>query len=525
MSEAPHYPATCWALVEQSAARGPELPMLQDEQGRTLTFGQFRRAAEEVAAGLADRGITAGTVVSWILPTVLEGFVLMAALARLGVIQNPIVPNLRHREVSLIMAQVRPQLVVVPGVWRGLDYAQMVRDVTADLQAPPQILEVDTSRTEGLGLPWGDPSSLPPAPTATPARDEQSVRWLYYSSGTTAEPKGIRHTDFTVMNAATGLIEGLQLSPADLYPVAFPVTHIGGVAMFTAQLMTSCRIACVEKFDATSSPRYMAAAGATILGSALPFIHAYLRFQQSHGAERVFTKLRTCVSGGAPKPLELHREVKAVLGGVGVTSSWGLTEFPIATHCRLDDPDEVLEASEGRPVSGISLRVVGADGAAVDPGGEGELRLKGPQLFMGYVDSQLDAAAFDDEGWFRTGDLGVVDPSGAVRITGRLKDVIVRNAENISAKEVEDILYLHPQVADVAVIGLPDPRTGERCCAVIVAAPGADKVTLEKLSAHCLGLGLAQHKLPERLVLVGELPRNSMGKVLKAELRAHYATL
>jgi acyl-CoA synthetase (AMP-forming)/AMP-acid ligase II len=153
---------------------------------------------------------------------------------------------------------------------------------------------------------------------------------------------------------------------------------------------------------------------------------------------------------------------------------------------------------------------------------DGELRLKGPNCFLGYVDSSLDAAAFDEDGWFRTGDLGSIDEQGRWRIEGRLKDVIIRNAENISAQEVEELLLTHPAVADLAVVGVPDPRTGERVCAVIVTEPG-QTLTLPDILEHCVANGLARYKCPERLELIDAIPRNSMGKILKTELRASIA--
>lgn len=167
------------------------------------------------------------------------------------------------------------------------------------------------------------------------------------------------------------------------------------------------------------------------------------------------------------------------------------------------------------------MRVVDDSGREAGVDEEGELRLKGPQCFLGYVDSSLDAEAFDDDGWFRSGDRGRIDSEGNVTITGRIKDAIIRNAENISALEIEDVLATHPAVGDVAVIGIPDPRTGERVCAIVVARPGSD-ITLATLAKHCEGKGLSRHKYPERLELVEALPRNLTGKVLKNELRARF---
>jgi acyl-CoA synthetase (AMP-forming)/AMP-acid ligase II len=205
------------------------------------------------------------------------------------------------------------------------------------------------------------------------------------------------------------------------------------------------------------------------------------------------------------------RDLTVSFGIRGVINSWGLTEFPVATSAAHDDPADVLARTAGRPARGVQVRVA-----------DGELLLKGPQCFLGYIDPAQDAAAFDDEGWFRTGDRGEIGADGNIAITGRLKDVIIRNAENISAAEVEDVLRRHPGVADVAVIGLPDERTGERVCAVAVPEPGYS-LTLAGLSGHCAAQGMAPYKRPAQLELIDVLPRNSMGKVLRNQLTDRFA--
>jgi acyl-CoA synthetase (AMP-forming)/AMP-acid ligase II len=244
--------------------------------------------------------------------------------------------------------------------------------------------------------------------------------------------------------------------------------------------------------------------------------------QRRHGNARLFSNLRACVGGGAPVPAELQQTVRHVLGTNGIANAWGLTEFPVAASPTPDDPPEWLDRTVGRPVPGVRVRVVDASERDLGVNEEGELRLQGPQCFQGYVDAALDADAFDADGWFRTGDMGLVDDNGNVRITGRLKDLIIRNAENISALEIEDAVSSHPDVLDVAAIGVPDPRTGERVCAVVVTRPGAE-IDLAAIVEHCSALGLPRHKIPERVEVLEALPRNTLGKVLKKELQARFA--
>jgi acyl-CoA synthetase (AMP-forming)/AMP-acid ligase II len=219
----------------------------------------------------------------------------------------------------------------------------------------------------------------------------------------------------------------------------------------------------------------------------------------------------------------LHQEVKDELGGAGIVSGWGLTEAPILTMASVHDPDDKLATTEGRPMPGVLLRAVTLDGRVAGVGQEGELRAKAPQMMQGYLDAELNGAAFDEDGWFRTGDLGRIDADGNVAITGRLKDIIIRHGENISAKEVEDLLYTHPKVADVAVIGLPDPRTGERACAVVAPRDPADPLGFAEMQAFLRDQGLRMQAVPEQLEITDAVPRNPTGKILKHELKARYA--
>jgi acyl-CoA synthetase (AMP-forming)/AMP-acid ligase II len=510
----PDHPVTFWGLVEQRAAATPDVVMLEDDLGRSMTFGEYRGTAVGVAAALFARGIGSGSVVSWQVPTTIEGAVLLAALARLDAVQNPIIPIMREREVTYITGEAKSDLVIAPARFRGFDHRGMLDAISASHGF--DILECDHS------LPLGDASMLPP-PRSYPDAVSLPARWLYHTSGSTADPKGVWHTDTSVMAGSYGFIAGYAPTPDDVYPMAFPLTHIGGIAIVTASLLTGMRLVLLEAFDPERSPLVMAEHGATLLGSAIPFFHAYMAAQRKHGPEPLFPRLRACVGGGAPNSPELHREVQEVLGGRGVCSSWGLTEFPIATAPSIEDTDEQLSTTEGRPSPGVQIRVIRADGSECGPGESGELCLNGPQLFRGYASDNLMRDAFDDHGYLRTGDLGTVLPSGHVQITGRLKDVVIRNAENISATEVEDVLHGHPKILDVAVIGVPDPKTGERCCAVVQLEEGVDTLTLADIAEHCRSVGLARQKIPEQLEIVDEVPRNPMGKIRKQELRDRYA--
>ncbi len=508
---------TLWGLIEARAAATPDAVLAHEDTGNEMTFASYRDACLRAAAGLfTEHGVTVGTNVSWELPTWNESLVLVGALCRLGARQNPLIPIYRNREVGFITTQSEAALLIVPTVYRGFDFEAMAHELAAE-RPGLSVLVVDRA------LPDGDPSVLPafvPAPTSA---NDAPVRWLFYTSGTTADPKGATHTDLTVTASALAMAECLDMRADDVSALVFPFTHIGGIGWLIASLLTGCTLLTTEAFHPTGTPEFLAANGVTLAGSGTPFHLAYLAAQRAAGAESIFPAVRSYPGGGAPKPPQLHHDLKNEIGGIGIVSGYGLTEAPIVVMASALDPDQKLADTEGRPTPGVELIVVALDGTRAGPGVEGEIRLKGAQVISGYLDPALDADAFDDEGYFRSGDLGVVDDEGYVTITGRLKDVIIRHGENISAKEVEDLLYAHPAVADVAVIGLPDPRTGERACAVVAVAEG-ESFDFTAMGEYLSGKGLRTNAIPEQLEIVDVVPRNPAGKILKHTLREQFTS-
>jgi acyl-CoA synthetase (AMP-forming)/AMP-acid ligase II len=510
-----------WELIARRAEATPDREMAVDETGDRLTFGAYRDRCERVAAGLAAQGVGEGTVVSWILPTWIDAMVLFGALRRLGAVQNPILPIYREREVGFIVRQAGTALIVVPGTWRGFDYEAMAKGLAEGTST--RVLSVDRGT-----MPEGDPATLPPAPTEDMDGGGDGsalpVRFLYYTSGTTADPKGARHTDRTLRAASLGMSERLHLAEDDRFALVFPFTHIAGGLYVYAAMAYGLTFVLDAAFDPKTTIDLLRRERITQGGAGTAFHQIYLAAQRAlPEGEQLFPHVRTFPGGGAPKPVALHYEMKEAFDGVGVVSGYGLTEAPILTMNDAGAPDQVLAETEGPPVRGASLRIVTLDGKEAGIGEEGEIRAKGGQVMLGYLDSTLDAAAFDEDGWFRTGDLGMVDEAGNLTITGRLKDVIIRKGENISAKELEDLLFTHPKVAEVAVVGLPDPASGERACAVVVTAEGQPDITFDEMAAHLKEAGLITRKLPEQLEIVDALPRNPSGKIVKQDLRQRFA--
>ncbi|PPJ33942.1 cyclohexanecarboxylate-CoA ligase [Nocardia nova] len=501
---------TVWKLLERRVATSPGQLMFVDDRGVSWSFQEYRDSAEEVAAALYGRGIRAGMTVSWQLPTCLEAVIVTGALARLGVTQNPLLPVLREAELRPILVEVRPDLIIVARTWNRYNHAEPARDLAAEIGADVLVLELENAA--GLCLPQEDSAALPPVP------DADGPRWIYTSSGATARPKTIVHTDTSTMATAHPLIELLGVRSTDVFPIAFPMTHIGGMTWITATLRVGCSVVLHSTFDPVRTPLEMARHGATILGSATPFFHAYMAAQQAHGPEPLFPRLRFAVGGGAPTPPGLHARFAELMGGQGIFNGYGLTECPSIGYPVPGDPDELVDASVFTPGSGVKVRIIDPEDRPLPPGRQGELVLNAPQLFVRYLDGDMDSKARYAGEFVRTGDLAVQYPDGRVKITGRIKDIIIRNGENISASEVEAIVAGSPKVADVAVVGLPDDVRGERVCAVVVANDPADPPVLAEIIEQCRRAGLARFKHVEHLELVDALPRSPMGKLVKQEI-------
>ena len=342
--------------------------------------------------------------------------------------------------------------------------------------------------------------------------------WVFYTSGSTGLPKGVLHSDATLFAVAAAMADRLKMTSSDRSGIAFPIAHIGGPINLMAAPISGSALILLEKFEPAEACDVLARHGVTMAGSGTAFHLGYLGVQAERPDAPVFPLLRCCPGGGAPKPAGLHERVERALGGAGIVSGWGLTEAPVLTMASPDDPDLELSETEGQALKGVRLKVFAADGSPAAPGQPGELRAKAAQMMLGYVDAELDHEAFDADGYLRTGDLGTVDASGYVRITGRLKDVVIRNGENVSTAEVEILLRAMEAIADAAVIGLPDDRTGERVCAVIERTPGSGPLDVSAVGTWLAARGLRRIAWPEQVECVALLPRTPAGKIDKTEL-------
>jgi cyclohexanecarboxylate-CoA ligase len=333
---------------------------------------------------------------------------------------------------------------------------------------------------------------------------------LLYTSGTTADPKGVLHNHRTLGYENRSIIELFRLGGADTVFTASPATHITGF-LYGILLPPMLGVASVlmDVWDPIIAARLIEAEACRFTVGATPFLRGLVDAYAARGTPCALT---TFLCGGADVPPELVYRAREVLGST-VLRIYGSSEFPTFSSAGPDDKPSVGAETEGMPIGPANGRI-----DRPDSNGIGELLVQGPELFLGYLDGSLNQGAFTTDGYFRTGDLARIDGRGAVTIMGRKKDIIIRNGENISAKEVEDILYEHPSVHQVAVVAMPDARTGEKVCAFVVAAPGTSP-TLDELCGHLAAHHIARQKLPEWLELVDSLPTTASGKVQKFVLR------
>jgi cyclohexanecarboxylate-CoA ligase len=326
-----------------------------------------------------------------------------------------------------------------------------------------------------------------------------------------------------VLAGAIGYAKKTHVVEEDIALVAFPFTHVGGIIIGVyTPLLTGSAAVLMEAWTPHGSTELIRKHRVTLANGAAA-IHAALITEAKDDPD-AYKTVRDFPSGGSARPPQLHDDLKAVVpSSIGTTAGYGMTEAPIVTQTDIDDHEDVKRFAEGRPNEGVIIKMIDREGNEVAPGDEGELVVKGPQVMRGYVDSSLDADAVTPDGFLHTGDLGRFDAHGAILITGRIKDVIIRKGENVSAKEVEDVLYAHPAIADVAVLGIPDEERGEMVVAFVVPADPPAAPTLKSVFDHCRSVGLMTQKIPERLEIIEVMPRNPSGKVPKHELRATIA--
>jgi len=419
------------------------------------------------------------------------------------------------KEVRFILAQSGARAYVSADRYGHVDYLDIV-DGAGPRDLPDLALHVVAGDTPPSArvkrIAWDAIETSEPATGVAPARADD-VCVLAYTSGTTAEPKGVVHTHHTLLAEVVHI--GAWITPGAPNLMGSPVTHATGMlGAVLAPMAQGQDIHLIDRWDPTRVLGIMLEAGIGAGTGAAVFLASLFEhpgFTADHAR-----RIRRVGLGGAPVPIALAE--RAAAHGITIIRAYGSTEHPSVTGCSFDDPVGKRHGTDGAPMAGVELRLAGEHGAAA-AGEPGEIWSRGPDLCVGYTDPTLTAAAFDADGWYRTGDMGVLDADGYLTITDRVNDVIIRGGENISAAELEDAIAALPQVAEVAVVAAPDARLGEHACAFVRLVPASGSFELPELTAELGRIGLARQKWPEELRVVEEFPRTPTGKVRKVDLR------
>jgi acyl-CoA synthetase (AMP-forming)/AMP-acid ligase II len=454
-----------------------------------------------------------GSVVSFMLPNWHEAAVVYLAATLAGMVVNPILPSLRDRELLFILEDVQSRMVFVPARIGTHDYASMLSRVAARLDSPPEVVVLRGQ--SGSHTPYESLLGRAADEHELPVLEPDAVRMILYTSGTTGRPKGVLHSHNSIHALIRQIRDNWFIEPGDRFLVPSPIAHIGGsIYAFECPLLLGTTAVLMDRWNADDAVRAMESARCTHMAGATPFLEQLLAAAQRTGTRLPGLKLFVC--GGASVSPTLIRRATAYFERCVVTRVYGSTEVPVTT-VGATSPGDIDHAADTDGRAGIAEIVLVPDDSA--PPGGGDIHARGPQMLIGYLHREDEAESFDKDGYFRTGDLGRFIDDDYLVVTGRAKDIIIRNGENISPKEVEDILAGHPGIAEIAIVGLPDTRTGERACAAIVPTtlPGPD---VAGLRSFLEGHGVAAFKVPEQVVICDALPKNDAGKVLKHQIRA-----
>jgi len=513
------------ALEKQVAERGDKV--FGTDSTKSYTFRELRDSALRLAAGLVRRGVHAGDRVAVQIPSWTDFFVISAALARIGAIIVPIMPIYRRDEVGYIVETAGVSVAFTTDHYRGFDHADLFLDLAKSSSTLREVIVV-----RGHGVPSGaleyadvvadvDVASAGAEIGSGPGPDDAFV--VVFTSGTTSRPKGCLHTFNTMACGARLLGKGWHYTDADVQFGPSPVTHTTGlVTSFILPLIHGAASHLMEQWDPQEGLERIAKFGCTGCVSATTFLQMVLNVYDPdvHDA----STMRFWTSAGAPIPSSFVREAREVFPQMQVLSLYGRTENITTTMCTLDDEPERSVTSDGKALPLQEVRIVDDGGREVPRGTEGDIAYRGAMNCLEYIGQPEETARnYTADGFHRSGDLGTMEESGYVRVTGRLKDIVIRGGLNISVRQIEDLLIAHPAVQDVAVVGMPDSKMGEKVCAYLVPADGHPALTLEEIKDYLLSQGLAIQKVPERLEIAGELPTTATGKIQKHVLRADIA--
>jgi acyl-CoA synthetase (AMP-forming)/AMP-acid ligase II len=515
-------------IVTDRASQHPERVFVTDGTA-SVSYGRLRSDAVRLAAGLASSGVARGDRVAVQTPNWAEFATIAVALSRLGAVLVPIMPIFRGEEVGYILRHSGAKVVIGPDFFHNFDFLGMYLGMLDELPDLAHVLIVRPENPAGLGAARnlasafadGDIDELDASLGETADPDDGCL--VVYTSGTTARPKGCFHTFNTLYASSIGMIRRLRVNENDVFFNPSPVTHSTGlVTGLLMPLIAGGATHFVPTWTPAEGLARIKENSCTITFTSATFLTGTM--QAFEPGVHDISSMRYWVCAGAPIPGAVVQGARTMFPKCSVLSLYGRSENMTTSMCGPDDPPERSVLSDGQALPDAEIQIVDIEGTELPRGESGDIAYRGPSHMLGYYnDPQQTAALFTEGGFSRSGDLGVMDGTGFIRVSGRIKDIIIRGGINISSREIEDLLLDHPAVRDVAVVAMPDRRLGERSCAFVVPTPGLSLPSLAELTDFLREKQIAVQKLPERLEIIDALPMTAVGKVRKNVLREQIA--
>ena len=502
---------------QQTARAMPDKIAVVDNHGASYTYSALDHAASCLANWMLAKGIESGDRIAFQLPGWCEFTVIYLACLKIGAVSVPLLPSWREAELVWVLNKCQAKMFFAPTLFKQTRPVDLILPLQNQLPQLQQLVGVDklAPATSALSLSQIIADNTPLTTAITVHGDELAA--VLFTSGTEGLPKGVMLTHNNILASERAYCARLNLTWQDVFMMPAPLGHATGFLHgVTAPFLIGARSVLLDIFTPDACLALLEQQRCTCMLGATPFVYDLLNVLEKQPAD--LSALRFFLCGGTTIPKKVARECQQL--GIKLLSVYGSTESSPHAVVNLDDPLSRFMHTDGYAAAGVEIKVVDDARKTLPPGCEGEEASRGPNVFMGYFDEpELTARALDEEGWYYSGDLCYMDEAGYIKITGRKKDIIVRGGENISSREVEDILLQHPKIHDACVVAMPDERLGERSCAYVVLKAPHHSLSLEEVVAFFSRKRVAKYKYPEHIVVIEKLPRTASGKIQKFLLR------
>ncbi|MEW3205209.1 medium-chain fatty-acid--CoA ligase [Escherichia coli] len=502
---------------QQTARAMPDKIAVVDNHGASYTYSALDHAASCLANWMLAKGIESGDRIAFQLPGWCEFTVIYLACLKIGAVSVPLLPSWREAELVWVLNKCQAKMFFAPTLFKQTRPVDLILPLQNQLPQLQQNVGVDklAPATSSLSLSQIIADNTPLTTAITVHGDELAA--VLFTSGTEGLPKGVMLTHNNILASERAYCARLNLTWQDVFMMPAPLGHATGFLHgVTAPFLIGARSVLLDIFTPDACLALLEQQRCTCMLGATPFVYDLLNLLEKQPAD--LSALRFFLCGGTTIPKKVARECQQ--RGIKLLSVYGSTESSPHAVVNLDDPLSRFMHTDGYAAAGVEIKVVDDARKTLPPGYEGEEASRGPNVFMGYFDEpELTARALDEEGWYYSGDLCRMDEAGYIKITGRKKDIIVRGGENISSREVEDILLQHPKIHDACVVAMPDERLGERSCAYVVLKAPHHSLSLEEVVAFFSRKRVAKYKYPEHIVVIEKLPRTASGKIQKFLLR------